>query len=55
MQRFNELAYYLLVGREIEFAYKGKQYSITNGNRRWMLLDICNFEERELLVKNVGK
>ena len=63
MQRFNELASHLLSGREIEFAYNGKQYSITNSKGRWMLYcdtdklllkDICDFEEREILVKNVG-
>ena len=63
MQRFKDLASYLLAGREIEFSYKGKQYSITNGNGRWilccdtdklLLMDICDFEEREILVNNVG-
>ena len=63
MQRLNDLAYHLLVGREIEFSYKGKQYSITNSNGRWMLycdtdklllMDICDFGEREILVKTVG-
>ena len=58
MQRFNELASHLLSGREIEFAYNGKQYSITNSKGRWMLYcdtdklllkDICDFEEREIL------
>ena len=53
----------LLSGREIEFAYNGKQYSITNSKGRWMLYcdtdklllkDICDFEEREILVNNVG-
>lgn len=37
MQRFKDLASNLLAGREIEFSYKGKQYSITNGNGRWIL------------------
>lgn len=64
MQRFIDLAAHLLVGREIEFSYNSKQYSITNGNGRWLLYcdtdksllkDICDFEEREILVKNVGK
>lgn len=63
MQRFNEMASHLLSSREIEFAYNGKQYSITNSKGRWMLycdtdklllMDICDFEEREILVKNVG-
>ena len=63
MQRFKDLASNLLADREIEFSYKGKQYSITNGNGRWilccdtdklLLMDFCDFEEREILVKNVG-
>lgn len=46
-------------GREIEFAYHGKQYSITNSQGVWnfccdtdhsLLRPICPFDEREALV-----
>ena len=36
---FNDLADYLRHGREIEFAYKGRQYSITNHSGYWYLCD----------------
>lgn len=36
---FNNLADYLRHGREIEFSYKGRQYSITNHSGFWYLCD----------------
>lgn len=60
---FNDLADYLRQGREIEFAYKGKQYSITNHSGFWYLCDdtdhillktLCRFEEKEILVSKIA-
>ena len=33
---FDELADYLAHGREIEFRYEGKEYSITNRRHEWI-------------------
>lgn len=60
---FNNLADYLRHGREIEFAHKGRQYSITNHSGFWHLCDdtdhilletVCRFEEKELLVSKIA-
>lgn len=60
---FNELADYLRHGREIEFVYNGRQYSITNHSEFWYLCDdtnhillktICRFEEKEILISKVA-
>ena len=60
---FNDLAGYLRHGREIEFAYKGRQYSITNHSGYWYLGDdtdhilletICPFEDKETLVSRIA-
>ena len=60
---FNELADYLRNGREIEFAYGGRQYSITNHSGFWHLCDdtdhtlletICPFDEKEALVSRIA-
>ena len=60
---FYDLADYLRHGREIEFAYNGRQYSITNHSGFWylcvdtdhILLDtLSRFEEKELLVSKVA-
>lgn len=60
---FNDLADYLRHGREIEFTYKEKQYSITNHSGFWYLCDdtnhilletICRFEEKALLVSRIA-
>ena len=60
---FSDLADYLRHGREIEFAYKGKQYSITNHSGFWYLCDdtehqlldtVCRFEEKDILVSKIG-
>lgn len=56
---FAALAGHLRQGREIEFAYLGRQYSITNHSGYWHLCDdtahvlletLCRFEEKEVLV-----
>ena len=60
---FTDLADYLRHGREIEFSYKGRQYSITNHSGFWHLCDdtdhilletVCRFEEKELLVSKIA-
>ena len=61
--RFNDLADYLRHGREIEFAYKDRQYSITNHSGFWHLCDdtdhilletVCRFEDKETLVSRIA-
>ena len=63
MIRFQDLADYLIRGRELEFAYNGRQYSITNHSGFWYLCDdtdhilldtLSRFEEKELLVSKVA-
>ena len=60
---FNDRADYLRHGREIEFAYKGRQYSITNHSGFWYLCDdtdhilletVCQFEDKETLVSRIA-
>ena len=60
---FSDLADYLKHGREIEFAYHGRQYSITNHSGFWYLCDdtdhilldtLSRFEEKELLVSRIA-
>ena len=60
---FNDLADFLRHGREIEFSYKGRAYSITNHSGFWYLCDdtdrvlletVCRFDEKELLVSKIG-
>jgi len=60
---FHDLADYLMHGREIEFVYRGRQYSITNHSGFWYLCDdtdhilldtVCRFEEKELLVSKIA-
>lgn len=60
---FTDLADYLRHGREIEFAFKGIQYSITNHSGFWHLCNdtdhtlmetICPFSEKELLVSKIS-
>ena len=60
---FDDLANYLRHGREIEFAYNGRQYSITNHSGFWYLCDdtdhilldtLSRFEEKDLLVTKVA-
>ena len=60
---FYDLGDYLKHGREIEFAYNGRQYSITNHSGFWYLCDdtdhilldtLSRFEEKELLVSRIA-
>lgn len=60
---FADLADYLKHGREIEFAYNGRQYSITNHSGFWYLFDdtdhilldtLSRFEDKDLLVSKVA-
>ena len=63
MYRFAELAEHLRHGREIEFVYNKRSYSITNHSGYWHLCDdtahvllqtLCRFEEKELLVEKTA-
>ena len=60
---FNDLADYLRHGGEIEFAYKDRQYSITNHSGFLYLCDdtdhilletVCRFEDKETLVSRIA-
>ena len=60
---FDDLADCLRHGREIEFTYKGRDYSITNHSGFWHLCDdtdhvlletVCRFEEKEVLVSKIA-
>ena len=60
---FNALANYLRHGREIEFVYKGRNYSITNHSGFWHFCDdtdhvliktICRFEEKDILISQIA-
>ena len=60
---FQDLADYLRHGREIEFAYKGRHYSITNHSGFWHLCDdtdstlmetVCRFDDKELLISKIA-
>lgn len=58
---FSELADYLKHGREIEFRYEGKDYSITNSHYEWHFccdtdgatITLCAFPELDNLVDKV--
>ena len=61
--KYSDIADFLMHGREIEFSYKGRQYSITNHSGFWHLCDdtdyilletICRFEEKEMLVSKIA-
>ena len=60
---FDGLADYLKHGREIEFTYNGRRYSITNHSGFWYLCDdtdhilldtLCRFDEKDLLVSRIA-
>lgn len=61
--KFNDLANYLGHGREIEFVYNGKQYSITNNKDGWQFCCdtdmvselLCPFREFDTLVEKVAQ
>lgn len=61
---FSDFAGYLKQGREIEFAFNGRMYSITNHAGFWNLCDdtnhilldkICRFDEKEILVSKIAE
>lgn len=61
---FADLADYLRHGREIEFVYQGREYSITNHSGFWYLCDdtdhilletLCRFDEKEILVAKTAE
>ena len=61
---FSELVKELSQGREIEFSYHGKRYSITNSAGYWnfccdtdsvVIERLCPFDNREELVKRISK
>ena len=61
---FSDFAGYLKQGREIEFVYNGRRYSITNHEGVWNLCDdtdyillnkICRFDEKEILVSKIAE
>ena len=60
---FKEIVDYLMHGREIEFVYKNRSYSITNHSGFWYLCDdtdhiclstVCSFEEKNVLVSRLA-
>ena len=59
--RYNDIADYLMHGREIEFVYKGRECAITNHTSRWWFYDgveqveVCEFRSFELLVSKVAE
>ncbi|MBE6988644.1 MAG: hypothetical protein E7432_07735 [Ruminococcaceae bacterium] len=60
---FKDLADFLRHGREIEFEYKNKQYSITNSHSEWHFccdtdgssITLCPFHDFEALVRGTAK
>ena len=61
--KYSDIADFLMHGREIEFGYKGRKYSITNHSGFWYLCDdtakllldtVCRFEEKEILVSKLS-
>lgn len=58
---FKELLHDLKTGREIEFNYNGKTYSIVNGNDKWyfceenQITELCDFEETDILQDKIKK
>ena len=62
---FEDLSEDLKIGREIEFEYKNRKYSITNSidgywylycdTTKTELMKICKFEEKLELVKKVAE
>lgn len=64
--RFNDLEQFLKTGREVEFTYNGKNYSITNDSTgHWnfcldedtgnvLLGRICSFKELDCLAEKIA-
>lgn len=61
---FDDLADYLRHGREIEFVYRDREYSITNHSGFWYLCDdtahvlletLSRFEDKEKLVSKTAE
>lgn len=56
---FSEMLDDLIVGREIEFEYKGTLYGIFNGEGKWFFFAdnrdemLCQFEETDILLEKV--
>jgi hypothetical protein len=60
---FNKLADYIKTGREIEFAFRNKDYSITYHSRIWYLYcdtdhktikSICFSEGKDIIVSKIA-
>lgn len=60
---FKTLEEALRTGREIEFTFRGKNYSITNTNQQWILCcdtdekilsKLCAYSEMDLLIKKIS-
>ncbi len=58
---FQEITEFLRHGREIEFSYKNKLYSITAGYEYWifccgdkLIEQICRFDDKQTLVERVA-
>ena len=58
---YDDIADFLMHGREIEFKYKDRECAITNYTSRWWFYDgveqveVCEFENFELLVSKVAE
>ncbi len=59
--KYNDIADFLMHGREIEFVYKDRECAITNHTGRWWFYDgakqveVCEFRNFELLVSKVAE
>ncbi len=59
--KYDDIADFLMHGREIEFVYKDRECAITNHTSRWWFYDgveqveVCKFENFELLVSKVAE
>ncbi len=59
--KYDDIADFLMHGREIEFTYKDRECAITNNTSRWWFYDgveqveVCVFKDFELLVSKVAE
>ena len=59
--KYNDIADFLMHGREIEFVYKDRECAITNHTNRWWFYDgveqveVCEFRNFEQLVSKVAE